>query len=91
MRRRHLIGVALVAAALVFTSTAAGKEFKPGDLRLCSATSCVTIRDQRSLNMLASFIYTGRQPAVAVGAVNSPRYHQFCPVRSGTDCRFIPK
>jgi hypothetical protein len=65
MRRRHLTGVALGAAALVFTSAAAGKEFKPGDLRLCSATRCVTIRDQPSLNMLASFIYTGRQPSVA--------------------------
>src|SRR5207237_10019747 len=63
MRRLHLIGIALVAATLVFTSDAAGKEFKPGDLRLCSANRCVTIRDQQSLNMLASFGYTRRRPA----------------------------
>ena len=56
MRRLHLVGIALVAATLVFTFAAAGKEFKPGDLRLCSANRCVTIRDQQSLNMLASFV-----------------------------------
>jgi hypothetical protein len=65
MRRSRVIWISLAAAALVFTSTAAAKEFKPGDLRLCNAKQCHTIRDQSALNMLASFIYMGAQPAKA--------------------------
>jgi hypothetical protein len=60
MRRACVI--VLAAAALIVTPTAAGKEFKPGDLRLCSATACHTIRDQKTLDMLSSFIYVGVQP-----------------------------
>src|SRR5439155_8840628 len=44
---------------------AAAKEFKPGDLRLCGAKECHTIRDQAALNMLSSFIYMGARPATA--------------------------
>jgi len=67
--------VALMAAALVFTSAASAKEFKPGDLRLCNASRCVTIRDQRKLDLLASLIYTGAQPAVARAPhMNAPYY-----------------
>jgi hypothetical protein len=65
MRRLHRIWICVTAAALVFTSAAAAKEFKPGDLRLCNAKQCHTIRDQSALNMLASFIYMGAQPAKA--------------------------
>jgi hypothetical protein len=59
----------LLALALTFTAASAAKEFKPGDLRICNANTCVTITDQRLLDALGSFIYMGPQPAI----VRSPR------------------
>lgn len=69
MSSRLIAPAGLVVLALVFGSAASAKEFKPGDLRLCSAKGCVAIADQKLLNGLASFIYMGPQPAT----VRSPR------------------
>jgi len=66
---RRIFGCALATLALVLAAPAAAKEFKPGDLRLCNAKSCATVRDHALLDRLSSFIYTGRQPAGAL----SPR------------------
>jgi hypothetical protein len=75
MRRRYATVIALLAAALVLTSVAGAKEFKPGDLRLCNSARCVTIRDQRTLDRLASLIYTGPPPAVArTPRMNTPYF-----------------
>jgi hypothetical protein len=64
MSPRALVAGSLLVAALVVAAPAAAKEFKPGDLRVCNAKSCVTPRDQKLLDSLASFIYMGRQPVV---------------------------
>jgi hypothetical protein len=47
------------AAALVAASGATAKEFRPGDLRICSRYACVPVTDQSVLNQLGAFYYTG--------------------------------
>jgi hypothetical protein len=63
MTMQRSLPVVLVVAALVFTCSASAKEFRPGDLRICNSSRCVTIRDQRALDLIARFVYLGPQPA----------------------------
>jgi hypothetical protein len=53
------------AVVLVCTSTATAKQFRPGDVQLCSAHACVGIVDRGSLAALTRFYYTGAAPAEA--------------------------
>lgn len=62
---RRLITAGILGLALVLAAPAAAKEFRPGDLRLCTAAACVTVRDQETLDQLSSFVYTGRPPRTA--------------------------
>ena len=72
---QHSLPVALMVAALVFTCSASAKEFRPGDLRICNSKRCVTIRDRRSLDLIARFVYLGPQPAsVRSARVGVPYY-----------------
>jgi hypothetical protein len=58
-----LIAVATLAvAALVCAPASSGKDFGPGDLRLCGAKRCVSIKDRPLLRALSTFIYSGPQP-----------------------------
>ena len=67
--RRVLAGWLLVGS-LVLCSGAAAKQFRPGDVRVCNASRCVSIRSQSVLNALASFYYdSARRPVRAM----SPR------------------
>jgi hypothetical protein len=59
---RRVLGVLLLAAAMVFAASAAAKNFQPGDLRLCNAKSCVSVGDQKALDALSAFYYGSRQP-----------------------------
>jgi hypothetical protein len=50
----------------MLSSAAAAKEFKPGDLSVCNAKRCVSIRSRPALNALASFYYdSARSPTRA--------------------------
>jgi hypothetical protein len=64
MRTRWLRSAALALAALLLATavTATAKDFRPGDLRVCSAETCVDIVDQGVLNALARFYYGGPSP-----------------------------
>lgn len=56
----RLVALALGAAfALAVAAGASAKEFKPGDLRICSRRECVAIRDPRVLTRLGVFYYAG--------------------------------
>jgi hypothetical protein len=50
-------------------SDATAKNFGPGDLRLCGAGRCVSIKDRGVLRAFSSFYYGGPRP----GVVDSPR------------------
>lgn len=65
MRMRLALSTALAFAALVAAaSPAQAKHFRPGDLSICDAQSCVPIMDQTVVNALSLFYYPpGRQPA----------------------------
>ena len=65
MRTRTLRTTVLAAGLLLtaFAAPAAAKEFKPGDLRLCNARSCVPIVDRGVLNALSRFYYGVPAPA----------------------------
>jgi hypothetical protein len=56
------------AAALVVASGATAKEFRPGDLSICSHHRCVPITDQLVLNQLGAFYYTGETPPAKIRA-----------------------
>ena len=60
----NLIMVALVAVAsvIVFAPVAAAKDFKPGDLRICTGRSCVSIENQRVLDVIGAFFYERLTP-----------------------------
>jgi hypothetical protein len=54
---RPLLAGLLVAAALLVVPAASGKVFKPGDVRLCNAKRCVSIRNRVVLERLGGFYY----------------------------------
>jgi len=62
MRMRWTLVAVLVASVSVFAASAAGKDFRPGDLRVCNATRCVAIEKQAVLDRLAAFYYGKPQP-----------------------------
>jgi hypothetical protein len=70
MIARRVLASSLVVVSLVLCSAAAAKQFRPGDLRVCNASRCVSIRSQSILNAFASFYYdNNRRPVRA----ESPR------------------
>lgn len=58
----------LLLGSLILTPVAAAKAFRPGDLSLCSAQGCVSIKSQPVLNALAAFYYDSAQRPVRIGA-----------------------
>ena len=60
--RPFLAGLVLLAA-LTAVPSAGAKEFEPGDLRVCSARSCVAIVDREVVALLGPFYYSGAPPA----------------------------
>jgi len=66
MRSQRILGLLLVATALVFAAAAAAKDFGPGDLRICNGKGCVAVTDRHVLPLLGSFYYAGPQPKVAL-------------------------
>lgn len=72
MRTTRLVLVGLLAAtALVAVPTAGAKDFRPGDLRICSGRHCVAVTNRTDLRLLSRFYYASAatQPARA----RSPR------------------
>jgi hypothetical protein len=63
-----LVGLVGVSALLVVPS-ASGKDFHPGDLRVCNPTRCVAIVNRAVLPQLGSFYYSGPSP----GRVHRPK------------------
>ena len=58
---------AVVLVVVMFAvSAAVAKDFRPGDLRVCNAKTCVPITDRATLATLSSFYYTGAVPRIAV-------------------------
>jgi hypothetical protein len=67
LARRIIAGLALVGL-LIFNSGAAAKEFKPGDLRVCDAKRCVSIKSRTVLDALSAFYYDSATPPARVSA-----------------------
>lgn len=59
MRVRLVLLAVCSVCALVVASGASAKQFKPGDLRMCSHHQCVAIMNQAVLDQLSAFYYTG--------------------------------
>jgi hypothetical protein len=57
MGTRARLGAFVAVTALVLVCSAAAKDFKPGDLRVCNAARCVAIADQDVLNAVGTFYY----------------------------------
>lgn len=67
----------LAAVVLVFlfcTAAATAKDFRPGDLRLCSGTHCVPIHNQAALDALARFYYGSPKPQPTAAPTRGRRY-----------------
>ena len=62
--------LASVIVALSLTCTAAAKEFKPGDVRICDASRCVPVDSPSVLSVLAPFYYDSARPPARA---HSPR------------------
>jgi hypothetical protein len=58
----------LLLGSLILSSAAAAKAFRPGDVSLCSAQGCVSIKSPPVLNALAAFYYDSAQRPVRIGA-----------------------
>lgn len=56
----RLTGVACAAVCLTLVAVplAAGKDFKPGDIRVCVAATCLRLNDQGALDALSAFYYS---------------------------------
>jgi hypothetical protein len=66
---------AVTVAGLVLVSSAAAKEFHPGDLRVCNAKSCVALVHQDALNAFDYFYYSGPRPrAVPAPHLGAPYF-----------------
>ena len=63
MRR---IGLTVFVVALLTVPSAAAKEFRPGDLRVCGRNHCVSIANRPLLRILSSYYYgSGQVPRAA--------------------------
>jgi hypothetical protein len=72
--RSFTLSVAAVALLLA-ASAASGKDFDPGDLRVCDASRCVAIVNPDVLPQLGSFYYSGPSLARArPPALGAPCY-----------------
>ena len=60
MRVKLVVGALGAVALLVVAPGASAKEFRPGDLRVCSRLRCVAIVSRPVLQQLGAFYYTGR-------------------------------
>jgi len=56
MNRYLLLGL-VAASALFVLPSAAAKEFRPGDLRVCNAKRCVAIMKSGALERIGAFYY----------------------------------
>lgn len=68
MFARRIVAAVVLLSSLILTSGAAAKHFGPGDLSVCSANRCVSIRSQPTLNALAAFYYDSAKPPARVRA-----------------------
>jgi hypothetical protein len=53
---------ALLLVGLALASTAAAKDFHPGDLRVCNAKTCIAITNQAALDAFERLYYSGPPP-----------------------------
>lgn len=69
---RYLLAGLVAASALFVLPSAAAKEFRPGDLRVCNAKHCVAIAKGGVLDRIGAFYYGSygltrvRRPALRV-------------------------
>lgn len=67
---RRTLASAFLIGSLVLSSSAGAKEFRPGDLSVCNAKRCVSIKSQPVLAALSRFYYDS---AVAPPRARGPR------------------
>jgi hypothetical protein len=62
----RLCGLVAMAIALLVAPTAGAKDFKPGDVRVCVAATCLPLKNVAALDALSAFYYSSaRHPRVA--------------------------
>jgi hypothetical protein len=62
----RVCGLIAIAIALSLVSSAGAKDFKPGDVRVCVAATCLALKSQAALDALSAFYYSpARHPKVA--------------------------
>lgn len=72
---RSFVAGLVAAMALLALPSASAKDFRPGDVRVCSASRCVAILNRSVLPQLASFYYSGPPPVrVPRPALGTPYY-----------------
>jgi hypothetical protein len=62
MAARRVLAGSLLVWSLILSSGAVAKDLRPGELSVCNASRCVSIRSQSVLNALASFYYDSARP-----------------------------
>jgi hypothetical protein len=73
--RSSILVIAVAVSALLVAPSAGGKDFRPGDVRVCNAIRCVPILERSVVPQLASFYYTGPRPVRrARPALGTPYY-----------------
>jgi hypothetical protein len=68
MIARRILAGSLLVGSLILTSGASAKDFKPGDLSVCDAKRCVSIKSRPVLNALSVFYYDSAVPPAPVRA-----------------------
>jgi hypothetical protein len=70
-----LLGTMVLGTALWLAVPAGAKDFRPGDIRVCTGRTCVVLRDQKVLNTLANFYYRRAQvPKVTTAPASRAPY-----------------
>jgi hypothetical protein len=70
------IAIALTVLTLVVAPGAASKDFRPGDLRVCSPEGCVAITKARAVVVLGPFYYSGPAPARLRAPARGAAYYE---------------
>jgi hypothetical protein len=64
-----------ISTALLGAPSASGKDFGPGDLRICNASRCIPVMRPAAVALLGPFYYSGPQLTRALPpAVGTPYY-----------------
>jgi hypothetical protein len=73
--RVHVAVFLVAACGLLAVPSAAAKDFRPGDLRVCGRHRCISITNRHLLRILSAYYYgAGRAPRAARVPLGAPGF-----------------